>query len=413
MIRTYRVECKLKKEHCDALNLASGRIYSGIVSRHWRLISQKGLWLSEKSLTKLNDMRQSTQEAPMHAHTIDAAQQGFFKACTTTRALKKAGIEDAKFPWRNKKFRTSIWKNTAIKRVGDTLVLSNGLGNPKCKVVLPEVLHSALKFLEVRLVFDKKARRYEWHVVAENGKVAKPAPGSNIVSVDLGEIHPAVVGDEHEATIVTCRERRHAAQGHAKRLAKITAKLAKKKKGSRSYRKFVRAKTRLKAKHERVQLDMAHKVSRAIVNVAIERKADTIVLGDIRDIGDEVSLGKKTNQKVSGWNHGKIQKFVEYKAAAEGIAAKLESERYTSQTCPQCKHRHKPSGRNYRCPVCKFQSHRDIVGQVNILSVFKTGEPGNIPAPQIVKHRMPHNLRLMRRCRDTGQSEASRTVASS
>src|SRR5204862_7318032 len=108
VIRTYIIESKLKREIADALNLNSGRIYSGIVARHWRLLKQKGLWLSEKSLTKLSDLRLASRDLPMHAHTIDAAQQGFFKAYKTTRALRKAGFAEAKFPWRTKKFRTTI-----------------------------------------------------------------------------------------------------------------------------------------------------------------------------------------------------------------------------------------------------------------------------------------------------------------
>jgi transposase, IS605 OrfB family, central region len=115
------------------------------------------------------------------------------------------------------------------------------------------------------------------------------------------------------------------------------------------------------------------------------------------------------NQKISGWNHGKIRQYVEYKAQAEGIQVERVDERYSSQTCTHCNHRHKPRGRVYRCPACRFQSHRDVVGQINILSRYKYGEVGKIPAPTNIKHRIPHNLRVMRRRRDTGQS--SRAVA--
>lgn len=403
MIRTQIVPCKLNKEICDSLNLASGRIYSGIVSRHWRLLKQKGLWLKEKSLTKLSDMRLANRDLPLHAHSIDAAQQGFFKACVTTRAIRKAGYPETKFPWRSKKFRTTIWKNTAIKFNDGVVRLSNGQGNSRIEIALSIHLHSVLKVLEVRLVFDKRSRRYNWHIVIENGKQPKPAPGTNTVSVDLGEIHPAVVGDEHSATIITCRERRHQVQGHAKRLAKLSKALSKKRKGSRRYKKLVRAKSRMKAQHERVTRDIEHKVSRVIVDEALSRGASTIVMGDIKDIADGVNLGKQTNQKISGWNHGTIRKYVEYKAEAEGIAVVMQDERYTSQTCPSCGNRHKPRGRNYRCPSCGFQSHRDVVGQVNILSAYNFGAPGKIPAPTEVKHRIPYNIRVMRRCGDTRQ----------
>lgn len=403
MIRTHIIPCKLNKERADALNLASGRIYSGIVSRHWRLLTQKNLWLSEKSLTKLSDMRLANKNLPMHAHTIDAAQQGFFKACKTTRSLRKAGITDAHFPWRPKKFRTTIWKNTSIKFKAGLLELSTGQGNPKLLIALPVTLHNVLRFIEVRLVYDLKAHRYYWHVVVENGLAPKPAPGTNTVSVDPGEIHPAVVGDAHSATVITCRERRSIQRGHAKNLAAFSKKLARKKKGSRRYKKLLRAKARCKGKYDLVMRDIEHKISHAIVAEAVARGASTIVYGDVRDIADGIDKGAAHNQRISQWNHGKVRTYTEYKAEAEGIAVVLQDEHYTSKTCPNCGHRHKPRGRVYKCPACKFQSHRDVVGQVNILSAYKFGAPGKIPAPTSIKYREPYSVRSTRKCQDTGQ----------
>jgi putative transposase len=159
----------------------------------------------------------------------------------------------------------------------------------------------------------------------------------------------------------------------------------------------------MKARHARVLRDMEHKISRAIVDVAVERQAGTIVMGDVQDVADGVHLGRQSNQKISQWNHGKIRLYVEYKAQAEGIRLVLHNEHYTSQTCPQCGSRHKPRGRLYTCGQCGFSGHRDVVGQINILSAYTHGEPGKSPAPPVVKYCMPHNLRLMRRCRDTGQ----------
>src|SRR5262249_53377161 len=188
----------------DRLNHASGCVYTGVLVAHWRVVRKKSLWLSETAGTRWSDSR---TRAPLHAHSIDAAQQGFYKACAVTRAVRKAGIE-AKFPHHRRKFRTTIWKTTGIRRKGDVLVLSNGRGNAPITIPIPADLRDVLRFLEVRLVYDKLGRRYTWHLVVENGKQPQPAPGHNVVSVDLGEIHPAVVGDEHAATIITCRQRR-------------------------------------------------------------------------------------------------------------------------------------------------------------------------------------------------------------
>jgi putative transposase len=403
MIRTVVIPCKLPTAIADAFNLESGRIYTQVLVQHYRIYRKKGIWLSPGVLEKLSDFLNRDRKPLLHAHSIDAAQQGFPKACKTARESRKAGL-DVAYPHKRKRFRTTIWKNTAIRRKGDRLELSTGKGNPKINIAIPTELQDVLRFLEVRLVYDKKAKRYDWHLVVENGKQPKDPPGNNVVSVDLGEVHPAVIGDEQEATIITCRARRHAAQGHRKRLASLTQAVGRKTRGSRRYKRQVAAKTRLKVKHDRVMRDIEHKLSRAIVDTAVERQASIIAIGDVRDAADKVDLGKQANQKISGWNHGKVRQYVEYKAQAEGIKVELVDERHSSQTCPHCNHRHKPRGRIYCCPACRFQSHRDVVGQINILSRYRCGEVGRIPAPPIIKHRIPHNLRVMRRRRDTGQS---------
>ena len=153
----------------------------------------------------------------------------------------------------------------------------------------------------------------------------------------------------------------------------------------------------MRAKHKRVMRDIEHKISRAVVAVAVERQAATIVIGDVRDIADGVSHSKQHNQQSSQWNHGQVRAYITYKAFSEGMTVVLTDERDTTKTCPQCGKKHKPRGRNYTCGRCGFSSHRDVVGQINILSRFRYGEAGKIKAPTSIKHRIPHNLRVMRR----------------
>ena len=404
MIRTHIIECHLKHADADALNQASGAIYTQTLVTHYRVYRKRGQnkrhWLSQFAAMRLNDYLTRDEPPLLHAHSKDAAQEAFYKACKTARANRVSG---AKYPHKRKRWRTTIWKQSGIRRQGDSLLLARAKGLPPIAVELPEHLWDVLRVLEVRLVYDRRARRYTWHLVVENGKQPKPAPGANVVSVDLGEIHPAVVGDEQQATIITCRARRHQQQGHAKRLAKLSQALSRKIKGSRRYRRLQRARTRIRAKHKRVMRDMEHKISRAVVDVAIERQAGTIAIGDVRDVADGVDHGKRHNQQASQWNHGQVRQYITYKAAAEGIVVELVDEHYTTQTCPNCGCRHKPRGRTYSCGRCGFSAHRDIVGQINILSRYKTGQVGALHAPNEIKHRMPHNVRLMRRRRDTGQ----------
>ena len=404
MIRTSIIPCDLPKAAADALNRASGAIYSRTLVTHYRVYRKRGnktrYWLSQFAGMRLNDYLTRSDPPVLHAHSKDAAQEGFYKACTTAKTNRHLG---AHYPHKRQFYRTTIWKSTSIRRQSDTLFLSRAKGLSPITIPLPEYLQDILRILEVRLVYDKRAHRYTWHLIVENGKQPKAPPGTNVVSVDLGEIHPAVVGDEQQAIIITCRERRHEQQGHAKRLAKLSEALSRKQKGSRRYRRLKKARSRMRAKHKQVMRDMEHKISRAVVAVAVERKVERIVIGDVRDIADGINHGKQHNQQSSQWNHGQIRQYITFKAEAEGIAVELVDEHYTTQTCPNCGKRHKPRGRMYSCRQCGFSSHRDVVGQINILSRYTTGQVGFLPAPAIIKHRMPHNLRLMRRRRDTGQ----------
>src|SRR5262245_12091287 len=82
VIRTHTIPCRLPRARADRLNQASGRVYSAVLVAHWRVVRKKHIWLSETAGTRWSDRR---TRAPLHAHSIDAAQQGFYQACATTR----------------------------------------------------------------------------------------------------------------------------------------------------------------------------------------------------------------------------------------------------------------------------------------------------------------------------------------
>jgi len=44
MIRTHVISCKLPRTRADALNLESGRVYTGVLVAHWRTVRKKNLW---------------------------------------------------------------------------------------------------------------------------------------------------------------------------------------------------------------------------------------------------------------------------------------------------------------------------------------------------------------------------------
>ena len=403
MIRTHIEPCSLPRDEADALNRASGERYTQVLVFHWRTYRKKGHWLSQGGAEKWNDRLNADQPRLLHAHSVDAAQQGFSKACKTARECRKAGLE-TRYPYRRKKFRTTIWKQTGIRREGDTLLLARARGQPSIRITLPEHLRDVLDIREVRLVYDKAKRRYFWHLVVENGKQPNKAPGTNVVSVDLGEVHPAALSDGHDTVVITCRELRSQRQYTAKRLAELRQRQSRYKRTSRMWKRVQRRINRFLHQQAKRTRDMEHKISRAVVNGAVEMDAGTIAIGDVRDVADKGTLGKKGNQKVSNWSHGKLRAYITYKAEAEGIKTDLVDEAFTSQTCPSCGCRHKPRGRRYVCGQCGFRGHRDGVGAVNILSVHQHGAPGHICPTGTTTYRIPYNVRVLRSPLDPGAS---------
>ncbi len=401
MITTHIVKCGLPRSKADSLNRESGRIYTAVTVEHWRIYRKKGVWLKQGQAEKLNDRYDRESPRLLHSHSIDAAQQGFYKACKTTRTLKRAGDTQIRYPYKRKRFRTTVWKDTGIRLKNDRLVLSLAKGLKPITIPLPARFTYLPEeaFREVRLVYNHKRKRYEWHLVIDDGKEPPKPPGDNVVAVDLGEIHPAVGSDTSQAVVFSARELRSVIQYRNKKLAQISQRQSQCQKGSRRWWRLQRRKNKIRGYCQRKTRDILHKVSRAVVNWAIERKARLIVIGDVRTIGDGKRLARKSQQKISQWPHGKLRRYITYKAAMAGIEVVLQDEAYTSQTCPQCGSRHKPKGRAYHCPQCGFEGHRDVVGAAGILSKHLNGSVGGI-YPQDIRFVQPFKIERKKKYRE-------------
>ena len=390
---THQFACHISKSLADSLQMESARIYNAVMVEHWRIYRKKDKWLNRNLAEKLNDNYDYKTPKLLHSHSIDASQQAFYKACKTITAQRKSGM-DAKYPKRRKRYRTTIWKSTGVYRVEDGVMLLNlAKGLDRIPVKLPSHLDWVGKshILEVRLVFNRSTFRYSWHMVVNDG--VKPEPsGKYVAGVDLGEIHPAVISDGEQACVFSCRELRSLNQYRNKRLASIDSKLATYQKGSRRWRRLKARKRKFLAQMEQKKRDIEHKISHSVVEWAVERDISLIAIGDVRNIAKGKRLNKKSQQKISNWSHGTIRKYIKYKAQAKGIEVDDKvSERYTTQTCPSCGNRHKPKNRNYKCPACGSEFHRDVVGASNIASQKLHSELGKVPAPK-PKYRHPFNV---------------------
>ena len=196
--------------------------------------------------------------------------------------------------------------------------------------------------------------------------------------------------------------------------------------------KKLRAIKRVSDKEARFMRDRDHQVSRAIVNEAIRQGAKVIALEDLdgiregctkstptrksrknaqkpkvdsatKNAGEPVQLAlfsesetmtkkqrrkarklskkqiatrRKNNRSLNSWSFYRLAKFIEYKAALEGILVIRVDPYKTSQRCPNCGKEHKAKDRKYVCE-CGFHAHRDVVGAINIAkNTFRSNKTG-------------------------------------
>lgn len=192
----------------------------------------------------------------------------------------------------------------------------------------------------------------------------------NVSAIDLGEIHSiASIDNNGNGVIITGRKLRSIKRLQNKEQAKLRSKRDKLTKGSRQYRKYSRAIYKLKIKSDRQILDCVHKISKLYLDYCIENGISKVYYGDLDSCtrNTKERANKLVGQKLNDWCYGLLTLQLENKLSRYNIEFVKVSEAYSSQTCPKCGNKHKPTGRNYECK-CGYKQHRDLVGAMNILN---------------------------------------------
>lgn len=120
-------------------------------------------------------------------------------------------------------------------------------------------------------------------------------------------------------------------------------------------------------KEQRWMKDQNHKISRQIVNMAIQEGVSMIKLERLENIRKTARTSRKNAKNLHSWTFYQLQQFISYKANLVSIRVEEVNPTYTSQTCPVCGKENKAKDRRYRCS-CGFNTHRDRVGAINILN---------------------------------------------
>ena len=363
-----------KTPQLDELARACGKLYSQTLVSFWRTVRKKGIWLQPKHL-----MRWHTSDK-LHAHTADACVQAFFASLQSWRARRKTD-PDAHPPRRRRYYFRIEYKCTAIRLQDGKLTLSNGRGNAPLVLDWP---------WETPKTVGIHWTGTQYEAIATYKVEAQAQPlGDKIAGIDLGEIHAAVSHDGEQTHILNGRLLRSKRQYQNKSKAKLQTHIDRCKKGSHRRKRLAKSKQKQLKKLKNQIKDIEHKQTTHLVSTLHEQGVQTVVIGDVRDIRQDLDVGSKNNQKLHQWSHGSVRHMLAYKAERLGMGVALQEERSTSKTCPKCGHRRKSkvTGRVFHCTnkKCGFTWHRDGVGAYNIRQKYR----GEFGIPHVVGDMAP------------------------
>ena len=310
----------------------------------------------------------------LHSQSRQAVVQRYFKSWKSYSALKKSGsIEKPKPPNKRKNYMTTRFKKSAIKFIesslfGKRLELSLAKGQPKIEIPLPSNfdMSKTAHIATIDLCYNHGQWRLHFSYKYETQTTAT---GEKVVGVDIGEIHPIVSHDGQDTHIYNGRYIRSLYRYRNKTLANFSQAMSRCKRHSKRWWRLTRRKWKRIRKIDNQITDALHKHTTKFVKYCHTKGIGTIVLGDLTGIRNNIDYGKRANQKLHQWAFGKISELITYKAKALGMKVKVIDESYTSQTCPKCGTRKKPTNRNYTCK-CGFKYHRDGVGGINIRAKY-------------------------------------------
>lgn len=357
-------------------NKESAMVWNFCIQKNKEIFETKQKLFSKHDLFKLV---QSFDAKIICAFNKQYTAEKVFDAFRAISKARKAGRSELKYPYRIKKFYPTEWNYnflfpnytdntislTTARYIDDKGKKRNG---KQIKLKFKTPIPQNIKTLKLVYEHGKYYACISYLVEVEE----KQPASNNVASIDLGEIHAITsVSDQQDQLIITGRKIRSIKQFRNKKQAELRSKMDKCTKYSRQWHKYNRAWQYIKSKTRR-QLDYhIHKLTRMYTNWAVEKGISAVYCGDVTGIeyGTNEKGSAITRQKINQWEYGKIMRLLEYKLGLEGIKFFKVDEMYSSQICPSCGFKNKPTNRNYKCDNCEEEYHRDIVGAWNILNM--------------------------------------------
>lgn len=218
----------------------------------------------------------------------------------------------------------------------------------------------------------RKSGSNRWYLIVFYNKECKNNDGKNVMSIDPGLDNLAAITfkDSNKNYLINGKPLKSKNSYYNKEIARLSS-IRMKQVGSRKFKNTNKIKA-LRVDRNNYVLNYLHKASRRVIDIALDNKVGTIVIGNIKNI--------KQNSTIKSFVQIPVQRFInmiEYKAELGGINVVRLNEAYTSG-CSAIelekinKSNYNKSRRVYRglFKNKKTNINSDINGSLNILRKY-------------------------------------------
>jgi len=307
---------------------------------------------------------------------LDRAFGAFYRRC---RAGQTPGYPRFKS---SRRWDSVQWEDTcgwALNTESRRLRLL-GIGEVKVR------LHREVRGTPKAITVAREGRRWGVTVRCVDVPATPLAATGEHVGIDLGVCAQVATSDGR--LVVDGRYGRRARA----RLAVAQRELATKRRGSRHRERDVEAVAAAHRKVRNQRKDLAHKLSRQLVNrydlivhedltiATMVRRPRPRKAEDDTDGSNGAAAKAGLNRSIADAGWGQLLQFVAYKAEDAGRDVIAVDPRHTSQRCSSCGHLDRENRRTqaeFRCQACGHEAHADVNAAINIL---RAGRARQAPA---------------------------------
>ena len=192
--------------------------------------------------------------------------------------------------------------------------------------LIPRKLKKLVNFSNIKMIKIRKENKEKYKMEMIYEKEEKAPHGMNVMAIDLGLDNLATCTNmNNNETLIVAGENLKSKIGYINKEIARLQEIQMKKEGSKKYKNTKRIK-KLYEKRKNYSKTYMHKASKMIVDYAKENECDRIIIGDIKNIKQNMKNNKRFVQMPI---QSLVQKIT-YKAQLEGIEVILIKENYTS-----------------------------------------------------------------------------------